>query len=152
MSNQNADFAARARRVKARSEPIGATLGATPRQRRAALDAGDDQPMMAAILRPQLAFVLGVIAMVAGRAFAMNSLMIEPSTEVLALSEGMCILVLLVGFGLLLGRSQFVAHGAMVVGASLAFLGEGFYMPLIPNLMEVIYSPEYVARVLLYSI
>lgn len=147
MSNQDVDFAARARRVKARSGPIGAT----PRQRPVAQDVGDEQPLLATILRVQIAFLLGIVAMVVGRAFAMNYLMIESSTDVLALSEGLCVLVLLLAFGFMLGRSQFVAHGAMVVGASLAFLGEAFYMPLAPNLMGALYSPEYVARVLLYS-
>ena len=150
MSNQDIDFAARARRVRARSDPVGPA----PRQARTApgtRDTAAEPPVMAAVVRVQIAFLLGIVAMIAGRAVAMNTLMIEPSTEVLALSEGLCVLVLLAAFGLVLGRSQFVAHGAMVVGASLAFLGEGFYVPLVPGLMEAVYSPEYVARVLVYS-
>lgn len=145
MSSHNADFEARVKRVRARSggdAPMPAAL-------RAAHDGGDAEAMLATVLRAQIALMLGAVALVAGRAIAMHSFSIAPSTEVLSPAEGLCVLGLLVGLGLLLGRSQVIAHGALVVGAALAFIGEGVYVALMPGLMETVYNPDYVARVLL---
>ncbi len=120
-----------------------------PGQRRAGNDSLDEQAMGRAILLPQLAFILGAVALVAGRGIAMNYLMIEPSTDLLGLGEGCVIVVLLLAIGLLFGKSNLISHGALVLGASLAFLGEGYYIPVIPELMESIYNPNYVGLVLL---
>lgn len=108
-----------------------------------------EQAPIRAILLPQLALVLGALAMIAGRAFAMNYLTLAPDTNVLSAGEGAVVLLLLVGIGLLLGRSQVIAHGALVVGAALAFLAEDYYIALAPELMSSVYDPEYVGRVLL---
>ena len=145
MSDANDDLQARIKRFGGQPP----RLAPTPARGRIVDDDSGVEALIAAVLRPQLAFLLGAVAMVAGRAFAMNYLMIEPSTEVLGLNEGAVILVLLVGIGLLLGRREVISHGAMVVGASLAFLMESFYLPLAPDLMGSVYTPEYVSRVLL---
>lgn len=147
MSNQDDAFHARIKRVRARSGHY-APAPAAVRGRVRDDDAGDEG-LIWAILRPQLALVLGALAMVAGRAFAMNYLMLEPDTAVLTGGEGAVVLLLLVGIGLVFGKSQVIAHGALVVGAALAFLAEGYYIPLAPELMSSLYDPEYVGRVLL---
>jgi hypothetical protein len=79
----------------------------------------------------------------------MNYLLIEPSTELLGWGEGAIVLLLLLVIGLLFGKSELISHGALVVGASMAFLGESYYIPLVPELMESIYNPDYVSLVLL---
>ena len=79
----------------------------------------------------------------------MNYLMIEPSTDLLGLGEGCVIVVLLFAIGLLFGKSNLISHGALVAGAVLAFLGEGYFIPVVPDLMESIYNPDYVGLVLL---
>ena len=120
-----------------------------PGQRRVGDDSLDEQAMGRAILLPQLAFILGVAALVAGRGIAMNYLMIVPSTDLLGFGEGCVVAVLLLTIGVLFGKSNLIAHGALVVGASLAFLGEGYFIPVVPELMESIYNPNYVGLVLL---
>jgi len=144
MSNLDDDFKARAKRVRQRSvrdAPMPASARAD--------DDGAGLEAVATLLRPQLALLLGVVAMVAGRAFAMNSLMIEPSTEVLSWAEGGVVFLILVGLGLMFGKSDAISHGALVVGAALAFILEGYYIPVAPGLMGTLYSPEYVELVLL---
>ncbi len=118
-------------------------------QRRVRDDSFDEQAMSGVILLPQLAFILGAVALVAGRGIAMNYLMIEPSTDLLGLGEGCVIVILLLAIGVAFGKSNLISHGALVVGASLAFLGEGYYIPVVPELMESIYNPDYVGLVLL---
>lgn len=145
MANRDDDFQARMKRVRARS----GGYAAMPAQRAVVDDDAGAEVTMAALLRPQLALVLGAVALVAGRAFAMNYLMLAPSTEVLGWGEGAVVLLLLVGIGLLFGRSDWISHGALVVGAALGFLVEGYYIPIVPRLMEHIYNPDYVALVLL---
>lgn len=145
MGVQDDDFTARIKRVKVQSRQDAPM----PDRRRAGDDSIDEQAMRWAILLPQLAFVLGAITMVAGRSIAMNYLMIEPSTDLLGLGEGFIIAVLLFAIGLLFGKSNLIAHGALVVGAALAFLGEGYYIPVIPDLMEAIYNQDYVGLVLM---
>jgi hypothetical protein len=147
MSNQDDAFRARIKRVRARTGH-SAPAPAPSRRRVRDDDAGDQSPIWP-ILRPQLALVLGALAMIAGRAFAMTYLMLEPDTDVLSGGEGAVVLLLLVGIGLMFGTSQAIAHGALVVGAALAFLAEGYYIALAPELMSSIYDPEYVGRVLL---
>ena len=145
MGIQDGDFEARIKRVQVqsrRSAPM-------PNQRRVSDDSFDEQAMSWAILLPQLAFILGAVALVAGRGIAMNYLMIEPSTELLGLVEGCVVAALLFAIGVLFGKSNPISHGALVVGASLAFLGEGYYIPVVPELMESIYNPDYVWLVLL---
>jgi hypothetical protein len=88
-------------------------------------------------------------ALIAGRAISMNYFMIEPNTDLLSISEGAVILVLLVVIALLFGRSSFISHGALVVGACLAFLAEEYYIPVVPEMMEAIYNPNYVSLVIL---
>lgn len=145
MGNQDDDFKARAKRVRVQSmqsAPI-------PARRRVNDDDFDAKATRWAVLRPQLALILGAVALVVGRAIAMNFLGIEPSTELLGLGEGGVVILLLVVIGLLLGKSQYISHAALVIGASLAFLGEGYYIPIIPKLMESVYSPGYVALVVI---
>jgi hypothetical protein len=145
MGIQDNDFEARIKRVKVRS----GRNAPMPGQRRSGDDRFDEQAMSSAILLPQLAFILGAVALVAGRGIAMNYLMIEPSTDLLGFGEGCVIVVLLIVIGVLFGKSNLIAHGALVAGASLAFLGEGYYIPVVPELMESIYNPDYVGLVLL---
>lgn len=145
MSSQDDDFRARMKRVKARSGD-GLPM---PSARRAVADNTDESASIWPLLRPQLALVLGVIAMVAGRAFAMHSLMIEPDTQVLGPAEGAVVLAILAGLGLMLFRRDVIAQGALVVGAALGFLLEGYFIPVMPGLMSSLYTPEYVALVIL---
>ncbi len=145
MGVQDGDFEARIKRVQVRSR----RNAPMPGQRRAGDDSFDEKAMSRAILLPQLAFVLGAVALVAGRGIAMNYLMIEPSTDLLGLGEGCVIVVLLVGIALLFGKSSLISHAALVAGASLAFFSEGYYIPVVPELMESIYNPDYVGLVLL---
>ena len=145
MGIQDGDFEARIKRVQVQSRRNAPMFG----QRRVGDGGFDEQTMSWAILLPQLAFILGAVALVAGRGLAMNYLMIEPSIDLLGLGEGCVIVVLLLAIGLLFGKSNLISHGALVVGASLAFLGEGYYIPVVPELMESIYSSDYVGLVLL---
>ena len=145
MTVQDEDLRNRIERIQGKSR----RLGPAPKQRRARNDSIDHQALSRAILLPQLAFVLGAVALIAGRAVAMNTLMIVPSTELLGLGEGGIILVLLVAIGLLFGKSDWFSHIALVVGAALAFLGESYYIALAPDLMESAYNPGYVGMVLL---
>ncbi len=145
MGIQDNDFEARIKRVQVQSRQNAPMPG----QRRVGDDRFDEQAMSRAILLPQLAFILGAVALVAGRGIAMNYLMIVPSTDLLGLGEGCVIVVLLLAIGLLFGKSNLISHGAVVVGASLAFLSEGYYIPVVPELMESIYNPDYVGLVLL---
>ena len=148
MGSQDDDFQMRAKRVRARSGHGPAMPSA---RQAAAPDDGAAHAPVAAILLPQLALVLGMIAMVAGRAFAMHALMIEPDTELLGPGEGAVVLALLAGIGLLLFRSHVIAQGALVVGAALGFLLEGYFIPLLPEVMSAVYNPDYVALVILQS-
>ena len=145
MGNHNDDLRARIKRVRAQSRHV-ATM---PESRVSADRDFDEQAMVGAILRPQLALLLGALALIAGRAIAMNTFMIEPNTEVLGLGEGCVVLVILFAIGILFGKADVISHVALVAGAALAFLGEGFYIPLAPDLMESVYNPGYVAMVLL---
>ncbi len=145
MGIQDDDFEARIKRVQVQSRQNAPM----PDQRRVGDDSFDEQAMSRAILLPQLAFVLGAAALVAGRGIAMNYLMVEPSTDLLGFGEGCVIFVLLVGIGLLFGKSSLISHAALVAGASLAFLSEGYYILVVPELMESIYNPDYVGLVLL---
>ena len=145
MGIQDNDFEARIKRVQVQSRKNAPMPG----QRRVGDDRFDEQAMSRAILLPQLAFILGAVALVAGRGIAMNYLMIEPSTDLLGLGEGGVIVAFLVVIGLLFGKSDWFSHGALVVGAALAFLGESYYITVVPELMESIYNPDYVGRVLL---
>ena len=145
MGIQDGGFEARIKRVQVQSRKNAPMPG----QRRVGDDSFDEHAMGQAILLPQLAFILGVVALVAGRGIAMNYLMIEPSTDLLGWGEGCVILLLLLAIGVLFGKSNLISHGALVVGASLAFLGEGYYIPVVPELMESIYNPDYVGLVLL---
>lgn len=156
MSSQDDDLQARIKRVRARAGR-GAPMPNAPMRnapmpaarRRGVADDADEHAAILGILRPQLAFVLGVAAMIGGRAFAMNSLMLEPSTEVLGPGEGIVVLAILAGLGLLLFRRDAIALGALVVGAALGFLLEGYFIPIIPELMSSLYSPDYVGLVIL---
>lgn len=145
MSNMDRDFQARAKRVRAQTG-LGAPM---PARRRVVKEDSGESALILAVFRPQLAFLLGAVALVAGRAVAMRYLGVEPSTEVLGLREAGLVLVLLVGIGPLFGKSDHLSHGALVVGASLAFLLEGFYVPMASDLMSTIYTPDYVGRVVL---
>ncbi len=147
MGIQDGGFEARIKRVQVQSRKNAPMPG----QRRVGDGSFDEQTMSWAILLPQLAFILGAVALVAGRGIAMNYLMIVPSTDLLGFGEGCVIVVLLLAIGVLFGKSNPIAHGALVVGASLAFLGEGYYIPVVPELMESIYNPDYVGLVLLNS-
>ena len=106
----------------------------------------DEGAFVGKILLPQLAFVLGFAALIAARSVVMNQFGVEASTQTLSIAEGAAALVLLAVIALLFGRNYF-AHLALVLGACLAFLGEGIFIPLAPQLMEQIYTPEYVALV-----
>ena len=145
MGIQDDDFEARIKRVQVQSRRNSPMHD----QRRVGDDSFDEQAMSWAILLPQLAFILGAVALVAGRGVAMNFLMIEPSTDLLGLGEGIVVAILLLAIGVLFGKSNLISHGALVVGASLAFLGEGYYIAVVPELMESIYNPDYVGLVLL---
>jgi hypothetical protein len=139
------DFEARIKRVKVKSM----RHAPMPDRRRVGGDDDDETAMSGAILRPQLALILGAVALIAGRAIAMNTLSIQPSTDLLGAGEGAVVIVLLFGIGLLFGKSDPISLCALVVGASLAFLGEGYYIPFVPDLMGSIYNPGYVALVVL---
>ena len=145
MGIQDNAFEARIKRVQVRSR----RNAPMPDQRRAGDDSFDEQAMSRAILLPQLAFILGAVALIAGRGIAMNYLMFEPSTDLLGYGEGGVVVVFLLAIGVLFGKSNLISHGALVVGASLAFLGESYYIPIVPELMESIYNPDYVRLVLL---
>lgn len=147
MTVQDDDFNARIKRVRAKS----GHFAVAPQQRtRRARDTGfDEHALRWAILLPQLALLLGAAALIAGRAIAMNYFDVVASTEVLGRGEGALVIGFLLGFGLLFGRSQLISHCALIVGASLAFLGESYYIPAAPDLMGFIYSTDYVARVIL---
>jgi len=146
MSNLDDDFAARAKRIKVRSGPI--TPIARPQTDDDDTDIGE---IAGQILRPQLALILGAVAMVLGRAFAIHYLGVEPSSENLGIPEGLVVMVLLVAIGLIFGKSDYLSHGALVVGAALSFFLEGFYIRFFPSVMEVLYTPGYVALVTLNS-
>ena len=148
MSHLDDDFAARAKRVRARTGDAP-PMPVKARARRVRDDDRGEQAAVLAILRPQLALVLGAVALVAGRAVSMSHLGIEPSTDVLGLAEAGLVLILLFALGLLFGKSDFISHGALVVGAALSFLCEGYYILMAPELMSSIYDPEYVGRVLI---
>jgi hypothetical protein len=145
MSDQDADFKARVKRLRLQPRQYAQM----PDRSLAGGRDFDEKAMSGAILRPQLALILGAVAMIAGRGFAMNYLLIEPSTELLGWGEGVIVILLLLVTGLLFGKSELISHGALVVGASLAFLGESYYIPLVPELMESIYNPDYVSLVFL---
>ena len=147
MGIQDGGFEARIKRVQVQSRKNAPMPG----QRRVGDDRFDERAMSRAILLPQLAFILGAVALVAGRGIAMNYLMIEPSTDLLGLGDGGMVVVLLLAIGVLFGKSNPISHGALVVGASLAFLGEGYYIPVVPDLMASIYNSDYVGLVLLNS-
>jgi len=147
MGIQDGDFEARIKRVQVQSR----NNAPMPGQRRVGDDRFDQQAMGRAILLPQLAFILGAVVLVAGRGITMNYLMIEPSTDLLGLAEGGIVVVFLLAIGVLFGKSNLISHGALVVGASLAFFGEGYYIPVVPELMESVYNPDYVGFVLLNS-
>jgi hypothetical protein len=145
MTSQDQDFDERIKRVRVK-------LGndAPMPQRRRGNDARiDEASLILSVMLPQVALVLGALSLIAGRAIAMNYLGIEPSGHVLGVAEGALILLILVAMGLMLGRGQMLSHGALLVGASLAFLGEPLYIPAAPELMGSIYSSEYVTRVIL---
>jgi len=145
MTSQDQDFDARIKRLKVK-------LGddAPVPRRRVASEAGfDESAFMLRVMLPQVALVLGALAMIAGRAIAISYLGVEPSRHVLGVAEGGLIMLILVAIGLMMGRRQTLSHGALLVGASLAFLGEALYFPVVPDLMTSVYSPEYVARVIL---
>ena len=145
MINQDTDFAARIKRVKKHPK----RLAQTPTRQIAAKSNSGELSIARTILRPQLAFVLGVVALIAGRSIAMNSLMVEPSTEVLGLGEGVIVVGFLFVLGLMFGKSDLMSHGSLIAGASLAFLTEGLYIRLSPELMESLYNADYVALVFL---
>ncbi len=145
MSSLDDDFRARANRIKAHSGPIEPVA----RPARAAVAETGERGVVLSFLKPQLALVLGAILLVMGRGIAMRYLGVEPSGELLSIAEGVVVLLLLAGAGLLFGRSDIISHCALLAGAALAFLGEGFYIPLFPGLMEMIYDPTYVALVVL---
>jgi len=147
MANQDDAFTARMNRVRAQSRP------GAPMPSAGADSSGDfdEHAMIGAVLRPQLALILGAVAMILGRSIAMNQFMVESSPDLLSPTEGAIVLPFLVIFGLLLGRSQIISHIALVVGAALAFLCESYYMPLAPGLMESIYNSDYVNNVLIFS-
>lgn len=145
MTSQDQDFNARIKRVKVK---LGNEAQLPPRRVR--LDTGSDETdFRLQVLLPQLALVLGAVVLIAGRAISMNYLGVEASTRVLGLAEGGLVLLMLVAIGLMFGKSATLSHGALLVGASLAFLCERYYVPAIPDLMGWIYTPEYVARVIL---
>ncbi len=145
MTVQDDDLKTRINRVQARSR----RFAPMPDRRRGGDGDFDERVLIGAILRPQLALILGAVVLVASRAFAMNYLMIVPATDLLGLAEGGVIMLLLFVIGLLFGKSDWFSHGALVVGAALAFLGESYYIAVVPELMESIYNPGYVALVLL---
>jgi hypothetical protein len=145
MSNLDDDFKARVKRLRVQSRQYAQL----PDRRRIVDNDFDERAISGAILRPQLALILGAVALILGRGFAMNYLMIVPSTDLLGLGEGAIVLLLLLVIGLIFGKSDVISHGALVVGASLAFLGERFYIPFVPELMETIYNPNYVSLVFL---
>ena len=147
MANQDDAFTARMNRVRAQSRP-----GAPMPSARVESDRDfDEHAMIGAVLRPQLALILGAVSLILGRSIAMNQFMVESSPDLLSPTEGAIILPFLVVFGLLLGRSHVVSHIALVVGAALAFLCESYYLPLAPGLMEQVYNTEYVQNVLIFS-
>lgn len=145
MTGHNDDFEARLKRVKARKGP---TQPLTRTRQQAEPDFALD-PIVVAVLLMLLALILGAVALVAGRAIAMNGLGIEPDIHHLGIAEGGVVLGLLLGIGLLFSRRPSLSHAALIVGAVVAFLGERFYIPMMPALMEVIYTPLYVAEVVL---
>ena len=145
MVNQDDDFRARSKRVRVKSN-LNAPM---PSRRRSDADDVDKEAVIGTILRAQLALVLGAFALIAGRGIAINYLMVEPSPETLGIGEGGVVVAMLVAIGLMFGKSDMISHGALVIGASVAFLGESFYIRLFPGPMESIYDPGYVALVFL---
>jgi hypothetical protein len=145
MTSHDEDFNARMKRVRVK---LGGQ-GLPPLRQPGSQRDFDEQGAIARIVLPQLAFVLGAAALIASRAIAMNYLGVDPDTNLLGAVEGGLLLLLLLSIGLLFGKSETLSHGALVVGAALAFLGESYYIAAAPDLMGFIYTPDYVARVIL---
>lgn len=148
MASLDEDFEARMNRVRAKSR----NFAPATEPRHAGGSDVDERAVITTILRPQLALVLGAIALILGRAIAIHQLGVEPNPELLSLTEGIAVLPFLVMIGLAIGRSHVISHLAMVVGATLSFMLEGYYIPLAPGLMEMIYDPDYVSIVYLNAL
>lgn len=139
------NFEERLKRVKKRLPNAPPPTGMN---RRAAfdkeMDDGDISPIKLAL--PPVGLLLGLLAFVLGRSVAISQIGVEASSTMLTIPEGVVIVIMLAIFGLILGKSNYVALIAMVVGALLAFYVEPFIIAAFPDLMETIYSPDYVAR------
>jgi hypothetical protein len=148
MSDQD-DFKARLKRVEGRSRYKH--LDKTPPKLHSEVRDSevDTDALILSILRPQLAFILGFVGLIAGRALAMHFLGYEPKTDLLGFGDGAAVVVVLVVLGLLFGLSDHISHGALIVGATLSFVLESYYIPALPDLMSKIYTPGYVALVTL---
>ena len=145
------DFQARLKCVKGRARNKEFTMPELGRRQEHHHEEVNTEALAMAILRPQLVLVLGFIALIVGRSIAMNVFGIEPSTELLGLGEGIVVLALLVVLGVLFGLTEYILHGALVVGAALAFMLESYYIPAIPGLIEQVYTPGYVNLVVLWA-
>ncbi|HSF96187.1 MAG TPA: hypothetical protein VLA52_14275 [Thermohalobaculum sp.] len=144
MSSQSDDFEARMKRVRAKvrnREPVRIHSRATGEE--------PDGFSLLSIVRPQLAFVLGAVALVVCRGVAMNYLPVEKGATTLGWIDGAVVIGALVVIGLLFGKSDRVSHVALLVGAWVAFITEGYYIRAFPELMSQVYSPGYVGLVML---
>jgi len=146
MSNGD-DFNARLKRVEGRARYKNLDRSPPGMHHKARDEDFDAEGMMRSILRPQLALLLGAMALIAGRAMLIHGLGVEPSPDLLGWGEGLVTFCILVVIGLLFGSADHISHGALIVGAALAFVLEGYYIPLFPDLMSQIYTPEYVGLV-----
>lgn len=144
MVNQVEDFDARMKRVRAR-----ARVGPPQLEQRRTGEDFDERAFIVAVLRPQFALILGALALIVGRAIAMNYLGVEADTSVLSLGEGVVAAGFLVLIGILFGRSDYFSHAGLLLGAAAAFLTEVYWVPLVPDLMRSVYTPVYVDLVLL---
>ena len=143
MADQGGDIEARMKRVKKRlnqREP-------GRRGQRAAAVETEERSLVKTVIRAEIAFLLGIAALLAGRGVAMNLLEVEPSTVAMGRVEGGLVVALLVVLGLLFGKKDYASHVALVAGAGLAYMAEPYYVPALSALMEKIYTPHYVGLV-----
>lgn len=147
--SQSDDFNKRLKKVKAKLPGGPPPVGLNRRMAYEKDDDDDFEVSFGKMVLPPLAFVLGAFALVAGRSIAMSQLGVEGSTQTLHIAEGVIALILMGIVALVMGKTNYIAMLAQVAGAALAFTTEGIWVPMMPELMEQIYTPEYVSRVVL---
>ncbi len=147
--SQSDDFNKRLKKVKAKLPGGPPPVGLNRRMAYAKDDDDDLEISVGKMVLPPIAFVLGALALVAGRSIAMSQLGIEGSTQTLHIAEGVITLILMGIVVLVMGKTNYIAMLALLIGGVLAFMSEPIWVPMMASLMEQIYTPEYVSRVVL---